>query len=277
MRFGGPVFGAGSDPDSWVPAVRREGYTAAFCPVGLDADEDLVRAYADAAKQADIVIAEVGAWSNPLSDNEEERRRALAHCQRSLALAELIGARCCVNVSGSRGTTWDGPDPRNLTEETFDLIVDSVRAIIDAVKPTRTFYTLETMPWMYPDSTESYVRLLAAVDRPHFAVHFDPANLICSPQRYYDSGTIIREFCRALGPHIRSCHAKDIALSTRFMTHLDEVRPGLGGLDYGMCLRELDALDPETPLMMEHLPSQEEYTQAAAYIRSVAAANGVRL
>jgi len=46
--------------------------------------------------------------------------------------------------------------------------------IIDAVQPTRTFYTLETMPWMYPDSPQSYLRLLQAVDRRQFAVHFAP-------------------------------------------------------------------------------------------------------
>jgi hypothetical protein len=31
------------------------------------------------------------------------------------------------------------------------MVVAVVRDIMDAVKPTRAFYTLETMPWMYPD------------------------------------------------------------------------------------------------------------------------------
>ena len=73
-------------------------------------------------------------------------------------MADEIGARCCVNIAGSRGAKWDGPHPADLTPETFDLIVQSVREIIDAVKPTRAFYTLETMPWMYPDSADSYLR-----------------------------------------------------------------------------------------------------------------------
>ena len=51
---------------------------------------------------------------------------------------------------------------------------------------------------------------------------------------------------------IKSCHAKDIALSEKLTTHLDEVRPGLGGLDYATFLRELDKLDPDTLLMIEH-------------------------
>lgn len=276
MRFGGPLFDSCPGPGSWLSALQREGYTAAYCPLDADAPDDIVRAYARAAERANVVIAEVGTWSNPLSQNEEERREAVAKCQQGLALAEAIGARCCVNVSGSHGEQWDGPHPENLTEETFDLIVESVRAIIDAVKPSRTFYTLETMPWMYPDSADSYLRLLRAVDRRQFGVHFDPVNLICSPQRYSNSGAVIREFCAALGPHIRSCHAKDIALSGRLTVHLDEVRPGTGGLDYAAFLRELNRLDPDTPLMMEHLQSREEYALAAAYIRSAAASVGAR-
>jgi sugar phosphate isomerase/epimerase len=132
------------------------------------------------------------------------------------------------------------------------------------------------MPWLYPDSADSYVRLIEAIDRRGFAVHFDPANLLCSPQRYFDSGGVIREFVAKLGPRIRSCHAKDVLLADRMTTHLDEVRPGLGSLNYRAFLTELDGLDADLPLMMEHLPTAEEYAQAAAYIRSVAEEVGVR-
>ncbi|NLC58826.1 MAG: TIM barrel protein [Armatimonadetes bacterium] len=277
MRLGGPVFADCSDPQRWVAAVRAAGFSAAFCPLGPEADDDVVRAYAEAARAADIVIAEVGAWSNPISPQAETRRAAMELCCQQLALADRIGARCCVNISGSRGEQWDGPHPENLTDATFDLIVESVRTIIDAVKPTRTFYTLETMPWAYPDSPESYVRLIRAVDRERFAVHLDPVNLICSPQRYYGNAALIRECFRQLGPYIKSCHGKDIVLSGRLTTHLDEVRPGQGGLDYGVFLEELNQLDPDIPLMLEHLPSAAEYALAAAHVRSVAEQKGIAL
>jgi hypothetical protein len=63
------------------------------------------------------------------------------------------------------------------------------------------------MPWAYPDSPDSYLRLLKAIDRKHFAAHLDPVNLVCSPQRYFASGQLIRECFEKLGPYIRSCHA----------------------------------------------------------------------
>jgi sugar phosphate isomerase/epimerase len=270
MRLGGPVRTVVDDPDRWAAEVRRRGYGAAPFPLEVTAGKSDPQAYVAAARVADIVIAEVGAWSNPLSPDEMTRRAALTLCQERLALADEVGACCCVNIAGSRGQRWDGPHPDNLTTDTFDLIVETVRSIIDAVKPTRTFYTLETMPWMYPDSVDSYHKLIQAIDRPRFAVHLDPVNLVCSPQRYYSNAVLIRECFARLGPHVRSCHAKDIRLSEELTVHLDEVRPGLGGLDYAAYLTELNRLDPDTPLILEHLESEEDYALAAGHIRDVA-------
>ena len=277
MRLGGPVFGEISNPDDWARAVKNLGYSAAFCPVNSDSDEATIDAYIEAAKKADIVIAEVGAWSNPISVDNTEREAALEKCRVQLALADRVGANCCVNISGSRGPKWDGPHPDNLTDDTFDLIVESVRSIIDAVKPTRTYYTLETMPWAYPEGPDSYLRLIKAIDRKQCAVHLDPVNIINSLERYYHSGDLIRDCFAKLGPYMKSCHAKDIALAANLTLHLDEARPGLGGLDYATYLRELDRLDPNIPLMLEHLPSAEEYALGAEHIRSVADEVGVTI
>ena len=277
MRLGGPAMDKWRDPEDWARAVKALGYGAAYCPASADDSDELLAAYAAAAKAADIVLAEVGAWSNPISPDEPTRAAAVAHCKAQLALAERIGARCCVNIAGSRGPTWDGPGEDNLTDETFERIVQCVRDIIDSVGPTRTYYTLETMPWSYPDSADNYVRLIRAIDREAFAVHFDPVNLVCSPQIYYRTGEMIRDFVAKLGPRIRSGHAKDISLSLRLTTHLDEVRPGLGGLDYRTFLTELDRLEADVPLMLEHLSTADEYAQAAAHIRSVADEAGVTL
>ncbi len=277
MRLGAPIFGDAKDPEQWAQLVLQHGYRAAYCPVDYKADDATVRAYAEAARRHDIVIAEVGAWSNPLSKDEETRNKAIVHCQSQLALAERIGARCCVNITGSRGAQWDGPAPENLTLFTFEMIVETTREIIDAVKPTRTFFTLETMPYLYPDSPQSYLNLLEAIDRPACAVHLDPVNLINCPERYFHNSDFLRECFGLLGSRIRSVHAKDVLMETRLLVHLNEVRPGLGTLDYRVLLQEMDKLDPNTPFMLEHLPNAEEYTLAADYVRQTAGQIGVSL
>jgi sugar phosphate isomerase/epimerase len=77
--------------------------------------------------------------------------------------------------------------------------------------------------------------------------------------------------------HIKSCHAKDITLAPKLTVHLDEVRPGLGKLDYRAFLLELDKLDADVPVMLEHLSTEEDYIYAGDYVRSVANEIGVHL
>ena len=81
VRLGGPVFGDFKDPQEWVKAVKAEGYSAAYCPVPVGTDSSTVKAFEKAARDANIVISEVGAWSNPMSRNEKERKEAIKKMQ----------------------------------------------------------------------------------------------------------------------------------------------------------------------------------------------------
>jgi sugar phosphate isomerase/epimerase len=274
IRLGGPVFREDTEPVRWVAEHKRLGYSAAYCPVESDAPPELVRAFEVEAKKTGLVIAEVGAWSNPISPDEKVRKEAFTFCCNQLDLADRIGALCCVNIAGSRNPErWDGPHPDNLTEETFDSIVEVTRKIIDEVKPTRTFWTLETMPWVFPDSVESYVRLTEAMNREAFAVHLDPVNLINTPSRYFRNSDLIRNAFRMLGPRIRSCHGKDIRMEDGFPVHIQECRPGLGKLDYAVYLDELSKLPQQPPLMLEHLETPGEYEAAAIHVRNTGRKN----
>ncbi|MCX5658464.1 MAG: TIM barrel protein [Planctomycetota bacterium] len=277
MRLGGPVLEKCDGPEEYVAAVKRLGYSACWPSVGPEADDATAAAFVAACRKADVVISEVGAWSNTISPDDAVRKAAIDKCVKGLAHAERLGAFCCVNITGSRGAKWDGPHPDNLSEETFALIVDVVRQIIDAVKPTRTCYTLETMPWTLPDSPDSYLRLIKAIDRKAFAVHLDPVNMVNCPSRAYRTGDFIRECFEKLGPWIRNAHAKDIRFSQHLTVHLDECRPGTGLLDYATYLREMDKLPPDVSLMLEHLKTAEEYAAGAEHIRGVAKQVGVQI
>ena len=278
IRLGGPLFKKYTNPDEWVSALKELNYKAAYCPVNVGARAIEIQDYKNAAQKADIVISEVGAWSNPIDPDESKRKVALEKCINSLQLADEIGANCCVNISGSRNPEkWAGPHKDNLTPGTFDFIVETTRKIIDAVKPKNTFYALETMPWAYPDSVDSYEKLIKAINRKQFAVHLDPVNLVVSPQIYYKNGEMISEAFKKLGPFIKSCHAKDILLKEDELTpHLPEVRAGLGNLNYAVYLRELSKLN-NIPLMLEHLNTADDYNLAAKYIRGIAKENNIFL
>jgi sugar phosphate isomerase/epimerase len=273
MRFGGPVFGW-TDPESWVSAHRASGYRAAYFPGDVANPDDFARAASD----ADLVIAEVGIWNNPLSPDPQRRKEAIERCKDRLALAERVGARCCVNIAGSLGERWDGPHPLDLTPAAFDAIVQTVREVIDAVKPIRTRYSIETMPYMLPDGWESSLELVEAIDRKAFGIHFDPVNIVNSPRRYFASGELVREFVERVGEHITAIHLKDIVLEPRLTTHLQEVRPGLGAFDTAACLRAVhEKLDADMPVLIEHLKTEDEYREAATFVRSVARQEGLEI
>lgn len=274
VRLGGPVPGKFSDPAEWVKAVRSLGYSAAYCPVQPGVSGDIIRAFREEAKKSNILISEVGVWNNMLENDELKRKEALDRNIKSLQLADEIGAKCCVNISGARGEIWDGPYPGNYDRETFDMVVTNVRKIIDEVRPSGAFYTLEPMPYMLPDSPDTYLELIRAVDRKQFAVHLDPVNMISSPQKYYNNGAFLKECFAKLGPFIKSIHAKDITIMPELTLHLEERRPGLGSLDYAVFLQETTRLG-DIPFMLEHLDNQEEYRLAAAYVRETGIKAGI--
>jgi len=267
MRLGGFFDETFHNPDEWVAILQSKGYRAAYSPYRIPpggtfpGDGDL-QAYRAAAEAASILIAEVGAWGrNYVTEDPGERARAVAESIRLLEMAEKLGARCLVNSAG-----WRSDPCQNFSEETFRLIIDTVQVILDAVRPVKTSFTLELVPDIFPHSCGSYLDLLEAVDRPGFGVHFDLANITTSPYLCAHNAELIQECLEKLGARLKSCHAKDVTVRKGMVVHIDEVRPGLGCLDYVVLIRGLDRLDPDMPLMLEHLANNQEYALAAEYI-----------
>ena len=275
IRLGVSLDTQSDNPEEIARTYVDAGYSAAVCPPASLDQPDRIRGIREAFARHDVMLAEIGVWNNMLDPNPARRAANVRANARALALADEVGVVCCVNIAGSfHPTRWDGPHPRNLSEEAFELTVQNVRQIIDAVRPKRTFYSLETMPWVIPDSPNSYRRLIEAIDRPMFRVHLDPVNLINCPSRYYNNAEFLRECFSRLGPWIVSCHGKDIIMRDQLTVHLDEVRPGLGALDYRVFLQELSRLPGDVPLILEHLP-QEEYPAAREYVVGVATQVGL--
>lgn len=267
IRLGGPGFAKADDPEEMAVAHRKLGYAAAYCPNVPLSDSARIREIADAFAKHNVVIAEVGRWVNLLDTDSDKRRKNLQTVTEGLALGEAVGARCCVDIAGSfNPTVWYGPHPDNLSARFFDAAVENARKIIDAVKPKRTSFTYEMIGWAIPNSADSYLKLLRAVDRKAFAVHLDPCNVINSPEKFYRNGDVIGECFQKLGRWIVSCHAKDLTWDVEMNVHFREVGPGKGAIDYATYLRRLAALPQSPPLMLEHLSKAEEYDEARRHL-----------
>ena len=277
VRMGGPVFGSHPDPDDLARAHRALGYRAAYCP-GVDLNDsarigEIARAFA----KHDVAIAEVGRWVNLLDADPAKRAVNLKTVTDGLALAEAVGARCCVDIAGSFShTSWFGPDPKNLSKEFLDAAVENARTIIDAVKPTRAKFTYEMMGWALPDGPDSYLEMIKAVDRPAFGVHLDPCNLINSPARFYRNTELLNECFDKLGPWIVSCHAKDLTWDVEMNVHFREVTLGAGQLDWATYLKRVAALPGDVTLMIEHMKDQADYDRCRAFLQAEGKRQGIR-
>ena len=273
LRLGGPIFLKSDDPVVLAREHRRLGYSAAYCPELSLKETEKIEAVRTAFAKQNVVIAEVGAGVNMMDANAAARKKNLMYVAERLQLADEVGARDCVNITGSMNPTqWDGPDPRNYSQEFFDASVENIRKILDDVKPVRAKFTIEMMGWAPPDGPDAYLRLIRAVDRRQFAVHVDVCNIINSVDKFYGNGTLIEECFRKLGPWVMSCHAKDL---WGYRVHLAETVPGRGGIDYKAYLQAIAKYAPAAPLMLEHLTKPEEYEEGKQYILIVAAQSGI--
>jgi sugar phosphate isomerase/epimerase len=175
-----------------------------------------------------------------------------------------------VNIVGSLSTTlWDGYAPGNYSRETYENIIRITREIIDDVKPEKTCYSLEPMPWMVPDSPEQYLQLMQDMDRDAFKVHLDFANMINGVERYHDAENFIRKCFRLLGPHIRSIHLKDVQMGDDLPCCIREILVGKGALPLNVALEEAEKLGPDTTVFTEHYDRHEDYVEATAYLRDL--------
>ena len=278
MKLGGSIAGPCVTPAQWEEALKASRFASVTCPVDHTAPEDTAREYFHAAERLGVVIAEAGVWKNTLSPDDSTRRAAMEYAREQLAFADRWGIPCCVNIAGARGEVWDGAYADNYSAGTYDLIVESVRSILDAVRPARCRYTIEPMPWMMPDGPDEYLQLLRDVDRPMFGVHLDFVNMINTPRRFLFAGDFVRDCLRKLGKYTVSVHAKDIIMEGGYTTILRETAPGKGMLDYADILRSLDTmLDKDTPVLLEHMKTDAEYLKAYGYLEEIAGREGIAL
>ena len=275
MRLGGPIFKKVERFEEEVALHRKLGFGAAYCKYIEDSAKRAE--YKQAFAEADIVLAEFGAYGiNILETDAALRQKNIDEICRRLEHADEMGARCCVIHGGTVETGgWGSANPHNISEKSIADTVRIVQGILDSVKPETTKLVMETESYLLPDSPEIYARLIEAIDRPGFAVHLDPVNIIASPRRFYGNALFIKRCFALLGPWIVSCHAKDLNMPPKHATvQINETFIGDGVLDYDTYLKEINKLNPAPTLMIEHL-NESQLIMGLKYIFKKAEEAGI--
>ena len=268
MRLGLCTTMRHSSPEEWAKQLYDLGCKTCVFPVNYLAGEDVVDAYAAAAAKYGLTIAEVGIWKNMIAEDPAQRAEAMEYAIGQLRMAERVGAKCCVNIAGAmKGPRWDGAHKDNFSTDAWDLTVKSVQELVDAVKPVRTKYSIEPMPWMIPSGPEEYLGLLEDIDRDCVGVHMDIVNMINCPDRYFFQEEFIEDCFELLGDKILSCHLKDVHLRPEFTFQLQECACGQGELNIELYTQLATKANLDMPMIIEHLNSDEEYIASLKYVQ----------
>ena len=267
MRLGTSAPLKHDSPEEWAANQVKLGCRAVVFPVQSNEPEKTIIEYKNAAEKAGLMIAEVGIWRNALAADPSERKANMDYCVEQVRLADFLHARCAVNVAGSFGPIWDGGYKENYSEEAWKKTVAMVREIIDRAGIKNTYFTLEPMPWMIPTGPKDYVKLLEAVERDRFAVHMDIINMTNSADRYFNAEEFVDECADLLGDKIRSCHIKDVHLDRQYTIRLEECAPGCGEFPLRHYVSKMNDIDPDMPVILEHLHSDEDYIKYMGYLK----------
>lgn len=258
-----------SSPEDWAAKHVALGLKCLNFPVVFEEGREKYMAYKKAADDAGLKIAEVGVWRNTLAADPAERKKWIDYAVGQLKMADEIGALCAVNVAGTpHGPRWDGGYRDNFSRKTWDEIVSMIQEIIDRAEPKQACYSIESMPWMVPTGPDEYLKLMKDVNRPQFKAHLDVVNMITSPQRYFFNDDFLRECFEKLDGQILSCHLKDIQLKEEYTFQLLECACGKGSLDINLFAELATKANPQMPMIIEHLNTDQEYIDSVRYVQN---------
>jgi len=277
---------AGESPTEMIKRIRDAGYTAvkgARHPGGNVGEpwhsmtDEERREVVDACKKYDVVIYEVGGYTNLIHPDETIRQKNLAGLVHCLEVAESVNCPMVGTIAGSLDpVNFFNVHPDNWTEKTWKLLVRSIKQVLLDTAGMKAAIGIEAQVTTIIDGPEAHKRLIEDVGDPRCVVNFDPVNMI-SLKNYYHTTELLNKCFDLLGENIMGCHAKDTYILPDVQTvHVQEVCPGKGVMDYKTYLVRMSRLKFPRALEPEHI-ADEEYPEAKAFIEKVAAKVGVKM
>jgi sugar phosphate isomerase/epimerase len=266
MRFGMSGCFLPADMDEMTPEICRRVRTLGFTGIFTRfARNDPHTTTAAQARRLRALLADEGVrlfqatgyWQNLVNPDEGRRAEAVRTLQAALALAGQMGARGIDTGPGSMSP--DGPwfpHPANWTPACRRQLVKSLKECAAAAADAGVYLSLEGHQLVTLESAQVTREVLDEVASPRVRSDYDSANWI-TRETVYDTTTALDRDFDVLGPHIVSCHAKDVWIENRLTLHLQDGCPGQGTIDFKTLFRRMEALDPDYPVIVEGAATEE--------------------
>ena len=179
------------------------------------------------------------------------------------------------------GKTYGYRDSRTegMDEEVYKKIQKQVLYAKTGIQKQifNTIYQLMAVKKQEPENLEKAETLLMIPDYFNFLLtgvkmtEYTNATTtqLVSPETKDWDRELIRETFALLGDRVCSCHLKDAVIEQRLTVSVRETEPGTGGVDLAAYIREAERVDPDMPVIIEHLGDIEQYRRAIAYVKSL--------
>jgi sugar phosphate isomerase/epimerase len=259
--------------------VRALGFSGIFTRFRANDPHTTPRQKAEQARQmvadAGLRFFQVtGYWQNLVTPDENQRRDSVRTLQAALRLASWLGARGIDTGPGSMNP--DGPwfpHPYNWTAEARRQLVKSLKEAAPAAEEAGVFLSVEGHQLVTLESADVTAEILDEVNSPWVKSDYDSANWI-TRETVFNTGAALEHDFAVLGKHIVSCHAKDIWIENRLALHLQDGCPGKGTMDFRTLFRQIEALSPDNPVIVEGA-SSEEMAEVGRLFHAIAAELGI--
>ncbi len=283
MRFGMSGCFLPDDMRAFTPQMCRQvralGFSGVFTRFRGNDPHATPRADAEAlrtllAGEGVRLYQVTGYWQNMVTPDETRRADSVRTIQAALRLAGWMGARGIDTGPGSMNP--DGPwfpHPDNHTASARRQLVRTLKECAKAAEDAQVFLSLESHQLVTLKTPEITREVLDEVGSPWVTADYDSANWI-TLESIFDTGAALDHHFGVLGPHISSCHAKDIWIENKLTLHLQDGCPGKGRMNFHTLFRRMQALSPEFPVISEG-NNTEELPAVSALFHRIAAELGI--
>ncbi len=198
-----------------------------------------------------------GYWQNLVTSDESVRGESVKTVRAALRLAGWLGSRGIDTGPGSMNPAgpWF-PHPDNWTAASRKQLVKSLKECAQAAEDAGVFLSVEGHQLVTLESAEVTAEILDEVGSRWVRSDYDSANWI-TRETVYNTASAVSHHIDVLKKHIVSCHAKDIWIENRLTLHLQDGCPGKGTMDFHNLFRQMEALSPDFPVIVEGASSDE--------------------
>jgi sugar phosphate isomerase/epimerase len=261
-----------------VKKIKEDGFTCVqldLCFKDMEIDFDNLdpqtcKKISQAFRDENLLIAAITADVNLLTPELDKRARNIRKLKNLLKVSHDLGCSYVVSEVGTYHPEHDWTDhTKNKTEEGYMEMLDIITDIVKHAYDYGATYLIEPFINNVIYSIEALQRLFSDINHKSLGLLMDPANLY-DTEKINDPDIFLNQIMDALGDKTRVAHVKDCCLAaSEKAVHADLdaseghtfrgvggialPAAGLGVMNYNIYLERLYRVNPNMPIMIEHV------------------------